>query len=414
MKYISRLLLFGLFVAILILVIAYARGYRLDVKKKSVTSTGIIAVDSSPKTAKIYVNGELKGVTDMNLTLPPGKYTVELKKDGYMDWKKNISLKGELVMTLEATLFPQNASLTPLTNLGVGKIISIDQTGRHILFSQTGNVEKDGIYIFDQSKRPFSLFPPLKLLILKKNLPADIDLYETKVTFSPDYKEGIFEFTVGEGTVAYDMGFDEEVKTPFDVTTSQASLSTAWKEERELEAVKILEALPKDMRAIASDSFRIVSFAPDKTKFLYEVTTKEVLPPIITPPLISANQEKEERNLIPGEFYIYDIKEDKNFHLNIKDEDFLDKSNFRPEGDQPLVDNIENYIKWYPDSQHVVLNEQTQTSVMAYDNSNKQVIYSGPHEQNFLDIALDGKLLILANLNPQTNKSPDVYAVGIR
>ena len=179
------------------------------------------------------------------------------------------------------------------------------------------------------------------------------------------------------------MGFDEEVKTPFDVTTSQASLSTAWKEERELEAVKILEALPKDMRAIASDSFRIVSFAPDKTKFLYEVTTKEVLPPIITPPLISANQEKEERNLIPGEFYIYDIKEDKNFHLNIKDEDFLDKSNFRPEGDQPLVDNIENYIKWYPDSQHVVLNEQTQTSVMAYDNSNKQVIYSGPHEQNF-------------------------------
>lgn len=414
MRYISRLLLFSLFVAILVLVIAYARGYRLDVKKKSVTATGIIAVDSSPKTAKIFVNGELKGVTDMNLVLSPGKYTVEVKKDGYMDWKKNISLKGELVMTLDATLFPQNASLTPLTNLGVGKIISIDQTGRHILFSQTGTPEKDGIYIFDQSKRPFSLFPPLKLLILKKNLPADIDLYETKVIFSPDYKEGIFEFAVGEGTVAYDMGFDEEIKTPFDVTTSQASLSQAWKEEREREAVKILEALPKDMRAIASDSFHIVSFAPDKTKFLYEVTTKEVLPPIITPPLISANQEKEERNLNPGDFYIYDIKEDKNFKLDIKEEDFGGKGKFRPEGDQPLAEKIENYIKWYPDSQHVVLNEQTQTSIMEYDNSNKQVIYSGPHEQNFLDVTLDGKLLILANLNPQTNKSPDVYAVGIR
>lgn len=418
MRYVSRLLLFSLFVAILILVIAYARGYRLDVKKKSVTATGIIAVDSSPKTAKIFVNGELKGVTDMNLTLPPGKYTIELKKDGYIDWKKNISLKGELVMTVEATLFPQNASLTPLTNLGVGKVISIDQTGRHILFSQTGNEEKDGIYIFDQSKRPFSLFPPLKLLILKKNLPADLDLYETKVTFSPDYKEGIFEFMVGEGTVAYDMGFDEEVKTPFDVTTSQASLSTAWKEEREREAVKILEALPKDMRAIASDSFHIVSFAPDKTKFLYEVTTKEVLPPIIMPPLISANQEKEERNLNPGEFYIYDIKEDKNFKLDIKQGDFDPELGVEGKTLKKDVENwkskIETYIKWYPDSQHVVLNEQTQTSVMAYDNSNKQVIYSGPHEQNFLDVTLDGKLLILANLNPQTNKSPDVYAVGIR
>ena len=409
MKMIQRLLLFGFFVVILILVIAYARGYRLDIKKKSVTATGIIAVDSSPKTAKIYVNGELKGVTDMNLTLPPGKYTVEVKKDGYMDWKKSISLKGELVMTLDATLFPQNASLTPLTNLGVGKIISIDQTGRHILFSQTGNEEKDGIYVFDQSKRPFSLFPPLKLLILKKNLPANTDLYETKVTFSPDYKEGIFEFLVDTQTIAYDMGFDEEIKTPFDVTTSQTSLSQAWKEEREREAVKILEALPKDMRAIASDSFHIISFAPDKTKFLYEVSTTEALPPIIIPPLISANQETEERNLTPGDFYIYDIKEDKNFKLDIKQEDFTkdkDISNFKFQ--------IENYIKWYPDSQHVVLNEQTQTSIMEYDNSNKQVIYSGPHEQDFLDIALDGKLLILANLNPQTNKSPDVYAVGIR
>lgn len=418
MKMIQRLVLFSLFVAILILVIAYARGYRLDVKKKLVTATGIIAVDSSPKTAKIFVNGELKGVTDMNLTLPPGKYTVELKKDGYMDWKKNISLKGELVMTLEATLFPQNASLTPLTNLGVGKIISIDQTGRHILFSQTGNAEKDGIYIFDQSKRPFSLFPPLKLLILKKNLPAEIDLYETKVTFSPDYKEGIFEFTLGEGAVAYDMGFDEEVKTPFDVTTSQVSLSQAWKEEREREAVKILEALPKDMRAIASDSFHIVSFAPDKTKFLYEVTTKEVLPPIIIPPLISANQEKEERNLNPGDLYIYDIKEDKNFKLNVKEEDFDPASGVGGDTQKKDIENwkmnVERYIVWYPDSQHVVLNEQKQTSIMEYDNSNKQVIYSGPHEQNFLDIALDGKLLILANLNPQTNKSPDVYAVGIR
>lgn len=397
MKYFSRLLFFCSFVAVLILVIAYARGYRLDIKKKSVTATGIIAVSSTPKAAKVYVNGELKGVTDVNITLPPGKYTVEVKKDGYMDWRKNISLKGELVMTTDATLFPQNASLTPLTNLGVGKIISIDQTGRHLLFTQTGSGEKDGIYVFDQSKKPFSLFPPLKLLILKKNLPANIDLYETKVTFSPDYKEGIFEFMVGEQTVAYDIGFDQEVKTPFDVTTSQASLTQAWKEERAREAIKILEALPKDMRAIASDSFHIVSFAPDKTKFLYEVTTKEILPLIITPPLISANQETEERNLNPGDLYIYDIKEDKNFKLNIKQEDF-----------------IENYIKWYPDSQHVVLNEQTQTSVMAYDNSNKQVIYSGPHEQNFLDVTLDGKLLILANLNPQTNKSPDLYAVGIR
>ena len=95
------------------------------------------------------------------------------------------------------------------------------------------------------------------------------------------------------------MGFDEEVKTPFDVTTSQASSFNSLEGGAELEAVKILEALPKDMRAIASDSFRIVSFAPDKTKFLYEVTTKEVLPPIITP-LSSAQTRKRRAESHPG------------------------------------------------------------------------------------------------------------------
>src|SRR3989339_82846 len=396
MKLFQQLLIFGVFVIAFVMIIAYARVYRIDLKQKSMTPTGIIAISSSPKAAKIYINGELKGVTDTSLTLAPGQYTVVVKKDGYIDWTRTIILKGELVMTVDALLFPLNASLTPLTNLGIGKITSIDQTGKLLLFSQTGSEEKDGIYIFDQSKRPFSLFPPLKLLLLKKNLPPGVDLLQSVVTFSPDYKEGIFEFMQkDELIVAYDIGFDEEVKEPFDVTTSKTSLMQAWDEERRLEAIKILETLPKEMRSIASDSFHIISFAPDKTKFLYEVTQNGVLPEIISPPLISANQEKQERTLQSGALYIYDIKEDKNFRLAI------DKG-------------MEDYIMWYPDSRHLVLNELKQVSIIEFDNTNRQVVYSGPHEEHFLDITTDGKLLILANLNPLTNKSPDVYAVGIK
>jgi len=411
---IKRLIIFAIFLLIFVLFIAYARGYRLDVKKKSLTPTGIIAVTSNPRAAKIYVNGELKGATDMSLTLPPGSYSIDVKKDGYLDWKRTIVLKGELVMVADAYLFPQNSSLTPLTNLGVGKIVAIDQTDKLLLFSQMGQEDKDGIYVFDQSKKPFSLFPPLKLLILKKNLPAGVDLLTTAVTFSPDYKEGIFEFS-GENiqSVAYDMGFDEEIKSPFDVTTSQESLKKAWDTERAKEAQKILEALPKLLQPIASDSFHIISFSPDKTKFLYEVNQNEVLPPVITPGLISANQEKEDRNLKTGSFYTYDIKEDKNFRLNIKDEEFADKK----DAENSLAnwkDNIESYVMWYPDSRHIVLNELNQISVMEFDNTNKQVIYSGPHEQRFLNVTTDGKLLVLVNLNPSINKSPDVYAVGVR
>jgi len=52
-----KIVLVVFFVLLLAAVIAYARGYRLDTQKGTVTSTGIIAVSSNPGTAKVYVNG---------------------------------------------------------------------------------------------------------------------------------------------------------------------------------------------------------------------------------------------------------------------------------------------------------------------------------------------------------------------
>src|SRR5438445_8098607 len=106
------------FIIILLFLIAYSRGYRLDFQNKSFNATGILALSSSPKPAKIYINGELKGVTDTNVTLPPGDYTIDIKKDGYSDWSKKVKLKGELVMSYDVVLFPRNPSLSSLTNLG--------------------------------------------------------------------------------------------------------------------------------------------------------------------------------------------------------------------------------------------------------------------------------------------------------
>ena len=60
------------------------------------------------------------------------------------------------------------------------------------------------------------------------------------------------------------------------------------------------------------------------------------------------------------------------------------------------------------------MRETNKITIVDYDNSNKQTVYSGPIVSDFISITTDGRLLILANLNPQTNKLPDVYAVGIR
>ena len=105
---IPKLITAGIFILILIAVIAYARGYRFNFQEGKVTSTGILSVNSSPNAAKVYINGELKGATDINLTLPYGTYTVEVKKDGYTDWRKEVNLKGEIVMSMDAHLFSKN------------------------------------------------------------------------------------------------------------------------------------------------------------------------------------------------------------------------------------------------------------------------------------------------------------------
>lgn len=411
MKIVPRLLLILSFIAILTAIIVYARGYRLDFNKRSMTSTGILAVASYPKAAKVYVNGELKGVTDINLTVLPGKYQVEIKKDGFTAWSKTVVLRGELVESLEALLFPINPSLSPLTNLGITKVIPIDQTDKILIFSQNESGDKDGIYVFESNKKPLSFLPPLQLIILEKNLPAGVDFKTTTVYFSPDYRQAIFNFEIS----SYLLSLEEENKQLFDITTSKEALLAAWEEEKQKDTLKILETYPKEIRKIATDSFQIVSFSPDETKMLYLIKKPLELPLVLTPPPIGTNQTEQERILKKDRLYVYDKKEDKNYPIIIPTySGQLSMVNKIGNWSRFNREEIRNSIMWYSDSKHLVINEQKMIVVVEYDDMNKQTVYSGPFDNTFFAITTDGKIIVLANLNPEANKLPDLYLVGIK
>lgn len=389
-----RFLLIVLFFMFVLGLIAIARGYRLDLTKKSLSSTGILAISSLPKAAKIYINGQFKGVTDLNVELQPGTYTVDIKKDGYTGYSTKILLKGELVEAIDPILFPVNPSLSPITNLGITRAIAVNQSDKLILLSSNDDIERDGIYLFEAGKRTLSFFPPLKQLIFKSNLPEGVDFQKVKVSFSYDYKQAVFDFQLPDNTVvSYLLSLETENQEPFDVTNSKETLIAAWSEERLKETRKLVELLPRDIRAIATSSFEIVSFSPDQTKVLYKAKKDINLPLVIDPPLIASNQTAEERNIKKGYVYVYDKREDKNFKVG-------------DEKSPPFL--------WYIDSKRLVFNESHRIVVVLYDGQNKQVLYSGPIEKDFFTTTSDGKILILANLNPQFNKFPDVYEVGIR
>ncbi len=385
MKIFFRVLLFLIFVIVLVLVIAFARGYRFDLEKRLIKSTGIISATSNPKAAKIYINGQLKGVTDTNLTLVPDNYLVEIKKDGFTGWSKKINLKGELVINIDPVLFPINPSLSPLTNLGIVKAVATDDGDKIVI------IATDAIYLFDAGKKTLPFFPPLNKIVSRSLFPDNLDYAAVKIIFSPNQNQAIFDFDQN----SYLLSLGEDNLNPLEITLSKDALIQAWQNEKNKNIAKILETYPKDFDKIASDSFNIISFSPNETKVLYQAKKNVELPLMIKPVMIATNQTPEERSIKKGKAYVYDRKEDKNYQI----------FNF-----QFLISNL----KWYSDSRHLIIEENKKISIVDYDDTNKQTVYSGPFENSFFSPTNDGKIIVLINLNSQVNELPDLYLVGIR
>jgi len=418
-----KIMMFVLFCLVLVGVIAYARGYRFNPQEGTFTSTGIISINSNPRPAKIYINDNLQGVTDTNVTLPFGQYDVLLQKEGYTDWIKHVSLKGEIVMSLNALLFSKNPSLSPLTNIGVTRAIAVGNTDKIIIISSTGNAEKDGIYLFEPSAQPLTIFPPLKLLLLQSLLPETVDIKSAEFEFDPNYRRMIgtlkyTEPTTETETVSYLLALDQQNIELFDITSSNNDILTAWHAEKNRELAKIIETLPPGIREVASTSAYLVSLSPDEKKLMYIAKAPATLPRVIDPPLIGANQTKDTRSIESGKLYIYDKKEDRNYLIPLKN--LLDVTQTSPPTNSPdllnekLLKTARSMILWYPTSDYVAMKVGTQIVVMQYDGENKQTVYAGPFEPDYFGISPDWNVMVVINLNPHNNAFGDVYSVGIR
>lgn len=88
-------------------------GFDLDRHTGRVIQNGLIFAVAHPESASIYLNGKLNdNRTDARLAVPAGEYRVELKRDGYREWKRSFYLEGGGIVRLDyPLLFPQK--LTP-------------------------------------------------------------------------------------------------------------------------------------------------------------------------------------------------------------------------------------------------------------------------------------------------------------
>lgn len=162
----TRTVLFGicllLFLSTAPSAILYSQGYRFDFEQKKITQTGAFFTKVLPRGAGVYLNGKLRDQTsfiDSSLlieNLLPGKYEIEIKKEGYRTWSKILTIRQrEVSEAKHVALFPQKINL---------EFITKDQKEIKVILSIIKQEEKNEIpkELIDVDFNNYSLSPDKK------------------------------------------------------------------------------------------------------------------------------------------------------------------------------------------------------------------------------------------------------------
>lgn len=393
-------------------VIAYGRGYRLDLNKTSLKPTGLISATSDPSGAQVSVDGVLKTATNNSFAIDPGFYTIRISKEGYIAWEKKIRVQGEVVSPATAFLFPTNPSLSPLTTLGITNP-SLSTDGTKVAYAipdqhlDATTSKKAGLWYYELSEGPLGRNrDPIQL-----DTAGGFNFASSRITWSPDTTELLVEN--GGTSRLYTLG---KPNTFADVTLTREQLLADWNAQKSDTEHQKLAAFKQPIIDIATSSAKIISFSPDETKILYQATASATIPQVIVPALIGTNSTPEDRNITPGKFYVYDSKEDKNYFL--LDQKELPTPTPTPKLKTtvtPVVSVTDLPIHWFPTSRHLLLTLQGKIDVMEYDRTNWITIYSGPFVDNFVAPWSNGsRIIILTNLNGDATSLPNLYTVNLR
>ncbi|HKC14764.1 MAG TPA: PEGA domain-containing protein [Patescibacteria group bacterium] len=370
-------------------VVFYGRGYRFDFGqgKPDFFGTGLLVATSSPNGAQVFVNDHLTTATDNTLNLTPGDYTIRIFKEGYFPWEKKLKVKKEVVAKADALLFPTAPKLESITNLGVRNPVLDPSKSRLAFAVASQSARKNGIYILDLTTRPI-----LTLQSSSTQIADDtVDRFSSSnFIFSPNGSQ-LIATTSAKTSYLLDAGSFNS--NPQDTTATLSNVNSEWQKQKADKEKARLDSLPKKLRQIVLDNFNIIEWSLDDNRILYEASSSANLPIIIDPRLVGVDATAEQRKLEKGTAYVYDIKEDKNYKLDVKSQ---------------------KNLHWFPDSNHLISVADQRIDIMEYDGTNKTTVYAGPFVDGFVFPWPDGsKIIILTNLgNPDI--APNLYTIVLK
>lgn len=394
-KIIFTLLILLFLVIATVSVVLYGRGYRFsfDNGRADLSGTGLLVATSSPDGAQVFIDGHLTTATDNTINLSPGEYSIKIFKEGYFPWQKKVNIDKGVVTKAKALLFPTAPKLESITILGVNDPV-IDPTRTKIVYTVSSQgVKKNGAYILDMTSRPI-----LTLQGSSTQIADDtVNLFSTaKLAWAPDGSDLIASISAGNFISSYLLRPNTFNDDPSDVTATLVSVRSSWENIKTQRDKSQMDALPGKVRSLARNNFKIIAFAADETKILYEASSSSNLPIVIKPRLIGVNSTPEDRNLKEKAIYVYDIKEDRNY--KIKD----------------VLEEDKEFFSWLPDSDHLIYVHDKFIDIMDYDGSNPIKIYAGPFIDNYVFPWPDAsKIVILTNLGNE-DALPNLYTISLK
>lgn len=353
--------------------IFYAQGYRLGVDEKNqvtLSPKGLLVINSEPNGAQVFINGELETATNATLSLSPKTYEVEIKKEGYLPWKKQMVIKEEEVTQIDAFLVASAPSLTALTFSGAfNPILSDDNT--KIAYGvpvSEDNGEKAGLWVLETVNLPLGFNRDPRQI-------TDLNLADATWKWSPDGRQILLKMSE---LTAYLLDISQF--TPqnqlINVVDQIETIEEEWQLEQEKRLSSKLNGLEDEIQKIFESAAEDIRFSPDESKILYTASANITIPEDIVDPIPGASTQPEERNLTSGKTYVYDIKEDKNF----------------------IVGEAGEILSWLPNSLNLLLPKEDGITIMDYDGTNRQKVYSGgfiyPHAYPSTSL---NRILILTN-----------------
>ena len=378
----------------------YARGYRFNIKTWKFTPNGLLVVKSEPSGAQVFINGELKNATDTTISLSPGIYDVEFRKDGFFTWKKRLEIDKEVVTEANAHLFKSVPALSPVTFSGsIAPVESYDYTkiAYAVPLTGTNGGTNGGLWVVDTVNLPLGFAREPRQI-------TDGDMTGASWQWSPDGRE--IMLTTPTGVFVLDSGTFTPQNKRVNLASKKDETLADWDKKANQKLEAQLKNIEPQIADILKRKTKFLTFSPDETKVLYQATGDIEIPANIVKQLPGASTQKQERKLTPGQTYIYDIKEDRNFLIE-ENPNFLSIGN-SPEG------NATKVLTWFPTSRNLVLAEENKVTIMDYDGTNRQIVYSGSYATpHAFPILSTDRILILTNLGA-SDSLPNLYAVTIK